>query len=74
MAAPLQPEGELFALLAILALALVVGRVARRITPAVELILLLLIAGIVLGEFVSWSEGTAGGAGETIRRLLPGAR
>jgi hypothetical protein len=64
----------MFALLGILALALVVGKVARRITPAVELVLLLLIAVIVLGEFVSWPEQQAGGAAEVIRRLLPGTR
>jgi hypothetical protein len=53
-------------LLAILASGLVVGRFARRMTPAIELLLLGLVAGIVLLEFASWSRA----GGETFRELV----
>lgn len=61
-------------LLAILALGLVAGKVARRITPAVELVLLLLIAGVVLADFLSWSSGPAGSPADFLRGLIAGGR
>ncbi|HEV8675495.1 MAG TPA: hypothetical protein VGX21_15720 [Methylomirabilota bacterium] len=61
-------------LLAILALGLVAGKVARRITPAVELVLLLLIAGVVLADFLSWSGGQAGSPADFLRGLIAGGR
>ncbi len=66
--------GAMLALLGILALAMVVGKFARRITPAVELALLLLVAALVLAEFVSWSWLGAGSAENLLGRLLTGSR
>jgi hypothetical protein len=45
----------MLALLTILLAAVVVGKTTRRITPAVQLALLLIIAGVVVAELVSWS-------------------
>jgi len=61
------------ALLGILAVALLVGKLAPRITPAVELVLLGLIAAIVLVELASWSGGGPG-PGDFLRSLAPRAR
>jgi hypothetical protein len=61
-------------LLAILALGLAAGKLTRRITPAVELVLLLLIAGIVLVDFLSWSGGEAGSSADFLRGLITGGR
>ena len=59
-------------LLAILTTAVVIGKVVRRITPGVELLLLLLVATVILVEFVHWT-GHAGSATEQIARwLVPG--
>ncbi|MGH7324245.1 MAG: hypothetical protein ACREJ9_06310 [Candidatus Rokuibacteriota bacterium] len=59
----------MLSLLGILALAVVVGKVARRITPAVELALLLLIAALVVAEFVSWSWWETGSTEALLGRL-----
>jgi hypothetical protein len=64
----------MFALLGILAMAVIVGKVAQRITPAVQLVLLVIITAIVLGEFVSWSGGQARSPAELIRGLLSWTR
>jgi hypothetical protein len=61
------------ALLGILAVALLVGKLAPRITPAVELVLFGLIAAIVLVEFASW-DGSGTGAGDFLRSLAPSVR
>jgi len=60
----------MLALLGILAIALLVGKLAPRITPAVELLLLGLVAAIVLAEFASWTPGGGGGAGDVLRSLM----
>lgn len=62
------------ALLGILAVALLVGKLAPRITPAVELVLLGLIAAIVLVELASWSGGGGTGSGDFLRSLAPRVR
>jgi hypothetical protein len=64
----------MLALLGILASALLMGRVVRRITPRVELALLGLIAVIVLLEFASWHEVASAGPLGFLRGLLPGNR
>jgi hypothetical protein len=43
-------------LLGTLAMALFLGKTARRITPGVELVLLVLIALLAVVEFASWSS------------------
>jgi hypothetical protein len=48
-------------LLAILLGALAVGKLARRMTPAVELLLLLLVGVIVLAEYASWTATSRSG-------------
>lgn len=62
----------MLALLTILGLGLLMGTLARRLTPAAQLLLLLLVTGVVLAEFMSWD---AGGVGlnplELVRSLLP---
>jgi len=63
-------EAGMLALLGTLALALTVGKIARRMTPAVELLLLLLVALLVSIELASWSGGHAASTGEQIRRLF----
>ncbi|MGH7264960.1 MAG: hypothetical protein ACREMB_08935 [Candidatus Rokuibacteriota bacterium] len=50
----------MIALLTILAAGLVIGKLAHRMTPAVELLLLLLVSGVVLAEFLSWGPDGAG--------------
>lgn len=50
----------MLSLLAIVGLAVIIGKVARRLTATVELALLLLIAGIVVLELLSWSSWEAG--------------
>jgi phosphoglycerol transferase MdoB-like AlkP superfamily enzyme len=45
------------ALLTILTAGLLVGRFARRITPLIELLLLLVVAAIVLIQLVVWNAG-----------------
>jgi hypothetical protein len=45
----------MLALLGMLTVALAIGKVAHRITLVIELMLLLCIAVIVFGEFVSWT-------------------
>jgi hypothetical protein len=60
----------MIALLGTLALALVVGKLARRLGPAVDLTLLLLVAALVGVELMSWSGGGAGGPGHWLRGLL----
>jgi hypothetical protein len=63
----------MFALLAILGMALVVGKLARRITPAVELVLLLVIALIVVAEYMSWSHGGLPSPREALQGLIRGS-
>jgi peptidoglycan/LPS O-acetylase OafA/YrhL len=46
-------------LLGTLAVALFLGKTARRITPAVELVLLVLIAVLAAVELASWSSPAA---------------
>ena len=53
-------------LLALLASGLFVGKLARRVTPAAEILLFGLIAAIVLFEFASWSRT----GGSTVTELL----
>lgn len=69
----LAPFDGMVALLGILAVALLVGKLAPRITPAVELVLLGLIAAIVLVELASWSGGGPG-PGDVLRSLALRAR
>ena len=45
------------ALLMILVAGLLVGRFARRITPPLEMLLLLIVAAIVLVQLVAWKAG-----------------
>ena len=47
----------MIALLTILTAGLLVGRFARRITPLIELLLLLVVAAIVLIQLVVWNAG-----------------
>jgi peptidoglycan/LPS O-acetylase OafA/YrhL len=47
-------------LLGTLVVALFLGKTARRITPAVELVLLVLIAVLAAVELASWSSHGAG--------------
>ncbi|HEV8309350.1 MAG TPA: hypothetical protein VGW35_16955 [Methylomirabilota bacterium] len=63
----------MFALLAILGMALAVGKLARRITPAVELVLLLVIALIVVAEYMSWSHGGLPSPREVLQGLIRGS-
>jgi hypothetical protein len=67
-------QGAMVALLGILAGALLAGRLARRITTRVELLLLGLIAAIVLVEFASWHHAGPGGPLDVLRELVPGLR
>jgi hypothetical protein len=62
----------MISLLAIMFLGLVVGKFARRITPAVELLLLLLIGGIVAAEYLSWSGSEGGSPADFLRHLITG--
>ena len=48
-------------LLGILASRLAVGKLAHRITPAVEVLLILLVAAIVLIDFGSWATPSGSG-------------
>jgi len=57
------------ALLMILTAGLLVGRFARRITPPLELLLLLIVAAIVLVQLVAWKAGMD----FHVRELLHGA-
>jgi len=62
----------MLALLAILASGLIVGKLSRHITPAAELLLLLLVAVIVLADYASWA-GVRGSSGDHLLRwLFPG--
>jgi hypothetical protein len=60
----------MLALLGILMLALVVGKLARWMTPAVDLLLLLLVAAVVMIEYASWSAGNGASTGQQLRWLL----
>jgi hypothetical protein len=60
----------MLALLAILGGALLIGRLARRVTPGVELLLLGLITAIVLVEFASWQAVEPGGPLDVLRSLF----
>jgi hypothetical protein len=62
------------ALLGILVVGLLVGKLAPRITPAVELVLLGLIVAIVLVELASWSGDGGAGPGDFLRSLVPRGR
>jgi hypothetical protein len=62
----------MISLLAIMFLGLLVGKVARRITPAVELLLLLLIGGIVAAEYLSWSGSEGVSPADFLRSLITG--
>jgi hypothetical protein len=64
----------MIALLGTLALGLAVGKLTRRLGPAVDLVLLLLVAGLVAAEFFSWSERGGGGASDLLRELLSAFR
>jgi hypothetical protein len=64
----------MLALLAILGGALLIGRLARRLTPGVELMLLGLIAAIVLVEFASWDPIGPAGPFDVLRSLIPKLR
>jgi hypothetical protein len=64
----------MLALLGILAGALLIGRLARRITPGVELMLIGLITAIVLVEFASWYAIEPGSPLDVLRSLLPDFR
>jgi hypothetical protein len=61
----------MIALLGILACALLIGRLARRITPGFELMLLGLITAIVLVEFATWYPAGSGGPLDVLRAFLP---
>ena len=58
----------MLALLGILVAALLVGKLAPRIGPGVQLALLAIVAAIVLAELASWSAG--GDAGDFLRHLM----
>jgi hypothetical protein len=47
----------MLALIGTLTVALLVGKTARRITPGLELVLFILVAALVVVEFVGWSGG-----------------
>jgi hypothetical protein len=64
----------MLALLGILAAALLIGRVARRITPRIELVLIGVITAIVLVEFASWHAVEPGSPLDVLRSLLPDLR
>src|SRR5215510_16362526 len=71
---PIAPgRGEMLALLGILFTALLVGKLAPRIGPGVQLLVLGLVAAIVLAELASWQSG-ATGAGDVLRWLMTGWR
>jgi MFS-type transporter involved in bile tolerance (Atg22 family) len=70
----LLPWETMLALLAILGGALLIGRLARRITPRVELVLIGLITAIVLVEFASWRAVEPGSPLDVLRSLLPDLR
>ena len=59
-------------LLAILTTAVVIGKLVRRITPGVELLLLLLVATVILVEFMYWTGHTGSTTEQMARWLLPG--
>lgn len=59
----------MIALLTILTAGLLLGRFARRITPSLELLLLLIVAATVLGQLVAWKAGMD----LEVRELLRGA-
>jgi len=63
----------MLALLGILFTALLVGKLAPRIGPGVQLLMLGLVAAIVLAELASWQSG-ATGAGDFLRWLMTGWR
>jgi hypothetical protein len=58
-------------LLALLASGLLVGKLARRVTPAAEILLLGLVTAIVLLEFASWSRTSGSTVHEVLEWLLP---
>jgi hypothetical protein len=59
-------------LLAIIVSGLAVGKLTRRMTPAVDLLLLLLVAAIVLAEYVTWTATSrSSGPDLLLRWLLP---
>jgi MFS-type transporter involved in bile tolerance (Atg22 family) len=70
----LLPWETMLALLAILGGALLIGRLARRITPTVELVLIGLITAIVAVEFASWQAVEPGSPLDVLRSLLPDLR
>jgi hypothetical protein len=74
MASLLLMWDAMLALLGILAGALLIGRLARRITPRVELVLIGLITAVVLVEFASWHAVEPGSPLDVLRSLLPGLR
>ena len=58
MAPALLGHWRVIALLTILIAGLLLGRSARRITPLMELALFLIVASVVLGQFLAWDTGT----------------
>jgi hypothetical protein len=61
-------------LLALLASGLLVGKLARRVTPAAEILLLGLVTAIVLLEFASWSRTGGSTAHDLLEWILPAIR
>jgi len=59
-------------LLLILTAAVVTGKLARRMTLGVELLLLLFVAAVVLGEFLYWSGHATTPAAQMSHWLFPG--
>jgi hypothetical protein len=75
MAERLHHLSPMLGLLALLASGLLVGKLARRVTPAAEVLLLGIVTAIVLLEFASLSR-TSGGSTvhEMLEWILPGIR
>ena len=63
---------HVFGLLAILTAAVVMGKLVRRITPGVELLLLLVVAAVILLEFVYWTGHAGSTTEQMVRWLRPG--
>ena len=63
---------HVFGLLAILTVAVVMGKLVRRITPGVELLLLLVVATVILVEFLYWTGHAGSTTEQMVRWLRPG--
>jgi hypothetical protein len=62
------------ALLAILGVGLAVGKLSGRITPSLELLLLLAVTAIVLLQLLVWKVGVDVDVSTLVRGATPGTR